>query len=214
LPSICTDVYFDSISRIQFRPDRVPDFKVVNRELAVLTGWQLFVVPGIIDNKPFFELLAQKRFPATTWLRKMSQLKYIEEPDMFHDVFGHAPMLSETFYCDFLEGLSKMACAHIENPEIVEMVTRIYWYTIEFGLIREGGQVKIYGAGLISSPGESKYRVSEEATHVPYDVATILATPYVKEKFQPQYFVIESYRQLFDSLPEVQAAIDACIAQG
>lgn len=207
LPSVATQAYLDGTQRVQFVPDRVPRFSVINDELAKLTGWTVYVVPGLIDNKPFFEHLSRKEFPATTWLRKMEQLKYIEEPDMFHDVFGHVPLLSEPFFSEYLNGLSTIALEFIENETAVELIARIYWYTVEFGLIKEDGALKIYGAGILSSPGETLYCVSTEATHVPYDVSTILATPYIKDKFQAQYFVIDNYKQLFDSLPFIHSEI-------
>ncbi len=208
LPGIATQAYIDGIARVQFKPDRVPRFDVINEELADVTGWQVYVVPGLIDNKPFFEHLSRKEFPATTWLRKLEQLKYIEEPDMFHDVFGHVPLLSEPFFCKYLNGLSKIALKHIENETAVELIARVYWFTVEFGLIKEANETKIYGAGILSSPGESLYSVSEEATHVPFDVQHILDTPYIKDRYQDKYFVIESYKQLFDSLEHIESRID------
>ena len=207
LPRLAAKDYLKGTERVRFKPDRVPRFDVVNEELAKLTGWQVYVVPGLIDNKPFFEHLSRREFPATTWLRTLAQLEYLEEPDMFHDVFGHVPLLSEPFFCEYLNGLSKIALEYIESETAVELIARIYWYTVEFGLIREDGNIKIYGAGILSSPGESKYSVSREATHVPFDVETIMNTPYIKDKFQEKYFVIESYKQLFDSLPAIEAEI-------
>lgn len=207
LPKLAAKAYLKGTRTVRFEPHCVPRFSVINHELDKLTGWSVYVVPGLIENKPFFEHLSKKQFPATTWLRTMEQLKYLEEPDMFHDVFGHVPLLSEPFFSDYLNGLSQIALKYIENETAIELMARIYWYTVEFGLIKEDGAVKIYGAGILSSPGESKYSVSEEATHLPFEVKTIMDTPYIKDKYQAQYFVIESYEQLFDSLPFVEAAI-------
>ncbi len=207
LPAVATSAYLRGIEVVRFQPDRVPSFDVVNEELSKLTGWTVYVVPGLIDNKPFFEHLYRREFPATTWLRKLSQLKYIEEPDMFHDVFGHVPLLSEPFFCEYLNGLSAIALDYIEDSTAIELMARIYWYTVEFGLIKEDAGTKIYGAGILSSPGETPFCLSKEATHLPFDVDTIFATPYIKDKFQAQYFVIESYQQLFDSLPKIRAEI-------
>lgn len=214
LPAIAAQAYLDGCERVKFVPDRVPKFDVINEVLADLTGWEVYVVPGLIDNKPFFEHLARKEFPATTWLRKMEQLKYIEEPDMFHDVFGHVPLLSEPFFTNYLQGLSKMALQHIDNETAIELIARMYWYTVEFGLIKESGAIKIYGAGILSSPGESQFSVSSEATHVPFHVQTIFDSPYIKDKYQAQYFVIDSYQQLFDSLPEIEAKINWYVNEG
>ncbi len=132
---------------------------------------------------------------------------------MFHDVFGHVPLLSEPFFSDYLNGLSAIALDYIENPSAVELMARIYWYTVEFGLIQEDGSIKIYGAGILSSPGESLYCVSADATHVPYHVQTILDTPYIKDKYQAQYFVIDSYEQLFRSLPEIRETIHRVVEE-
>ena len=207
LPKIAAEAYLNGIKVVQFQPDLVPNFEVINRELGKTTGWSVYVVPGLIDNKPFFEHLYRKEFPATTWLRTMEQLKYIEEPDMFHDIFGHVPLLSEPFFCEYLNGLSAIALDYIDNTTAIELMARIYWYTVEFGLIKENNEIKIYGAGILSSPGESLYSVSSEAKHLPFDIETIFATPYIKDKYQAQYFVIDSYQQLFDSLPQIRAII-------
>lgn len=207
LPGLAAESFMEGIKKVKFEQESVPRFTVVNEELSKCTGWSVYVVPGYVENKPFFTHLAHKEFPVTTWLRKLDQFEYIMEPDMFHDVFGHVPLLSERFFCDYLEGISKIGLEFIENPSAVELVSRIYWFTVEFGLIREEGGLRIYGAGILSSPGESRYSVSDAASHVPFDVQTILNTPYIKEKFQDQYFVIDSYQQLFESLPEIHRIV-------
>ncbi|MGH1336210.1 MAG: phenylalanine 4-monooxygenase [Aureispira sp.] len=207
LTSRATATYLQGIETVQFSPTHIPRFEVINKALKALTGWQVYAVPGIIDNKPFFELLAERQFPATTWMRTLAQLKYIEQPDMFHDVFGHVPLLSEPHFAEFLTGLSQIALRYIDSPTAVEMMARIYWYTIEFGLIREKGDLRIYGAGILSSPGESVYSLSEEPIHLAFDLTQILETPYIKNQFQAQYFIINSYEQLYDSLEELERLI-------
>ncbi|MCP4439776.1 MAG: phenylalanine 4-monooxygenase [Aureispira sp.] len=214
LPSRAAKAYLKGIETTQFEREWIPKFTTINKELKALTGWQVYAVPGLIDNKPFFELLSQKQFPATTWLRTLAQLKYIEEPDMFHDVFGHVPLLSEPFFCQFLNGLSALALEHIDNPSAIELMARIYWYTIEFGLIKEDGEVKIYGAGILSSPGESVSCLEPTAIHLDFDVQLVLSTPYIKDTFQGQYFVVESYEQLSNSLKELKTLVEGYIAQG
>ena len=209
-----TKTYLDGIDTVQFKVNRIPDFKVVNESLKKLTGWEVYPVPGIIDNKPFFELLAQKKFPATTWMRSMAQLKYIEEPDMFHDVFGHVPLLSEPYFAGFLNGLSQIALRFIDNPTAVELMARIYWYTVEFGLIKEEENLKIYGAGILSSPGESVFSLSNKPEHFAFDLDKILETPYIKDKFQTQYFVADSYVQLYDHLPLLEQRISDVVESG
>ncbi len=211
LPDKVTSYFLEGIKIVGFQADKVPTFDRVNEGLLASTGWSVFVVPGLIDNKPFFEHLSNKEFPATTWLRKKSQLAYLEEPDMFHDIFGHVPMLSVPAFCNYLSELSDIVLEHIENPNVVEVAARLYWYTVEFGMIQEDGELKIYGAGISSSSGESRYCVSNEATHVPYDVKEIFKTPYIKDSYQKQYFVIDSYEQLYESLPQIKEEIEKIV---
>lgn len=207
LTSRATSTYLQGIETVQFSPTHIPRFEVINKALKALTGWQVYAVPGIIDNKPFFELLAERQFPATTWMRTLAQLKYIEQPDMFHDVFGHVPLLSEPHFAEFLTGLSQIALRYIDSPTAVELMARIYWYTVEFGLIREKEGLRIYGAGILSSPGESVYSLSEEPIHLAFDLIQILETPYIKNQFQAQYFIIDSYEQLYNSLGELESLV-------
>ena len=208
LPRLATQAYMDGIKKCGFEPDFVPKFRNVNKALSAATGWGIYVVPGLIDNKAFFQHLSRKEFPATTWLRSRAQLDYLEEPDMFHDVFGHIPLLSEPFFCDYLQGLSEILLDKIEDPVAVERIARLYWYTVEFGLIREHAELKIYGAGILSSSGESLYSVSQDATHVDFDPMLIMETPYIKEGYQQQYFIIDSYEELFRCLPQVKFFVD------
>lgn len=205
--------FLEGIKAIGFTADKIPNFDDINRVLLEKTGWSLTVVPGLIDNKPFFEFLNNKKFCATTWFRKKSQLDYLEEPDMFHDVFGHVPLLTNQNFVDFLENLSKIALRHIENEDIIEYISRIYWYTVEFGLIQYPEGLKIYGAGILSSVGETKYCLGDIPQRVPYNVYDIICTPYIKDKFQPKYFVIQSYKELYDSIPEIDYQLER-IAQG
>jgi phenylalanine-4-hydroxylase len=162
----------------------------------------------LIDNKLFFELLGQKKFPASTWLRSMEELDYLQEPDMFHDVLGHVPLLATKDFCGFLEKLAHIALQYIDDSVTIEAISRLYWYTVEFGLIEEDNQLKIYGAGILSSSGETLYAISSDIPkRIPYDVETILAIPYIKDKFQEQYFVIPSYKYLFESLSELDSIL-------
>lgn len=209
LPDAASEEYLAGIKRISFTSDHIPDFEQVNKILQQYTGWQLHVVAGLLPNKEFFELMQNKRFCATTWLRRMSQLDYLEEPDMFHDVFGHVPLLTNPDLCNFLQGLSHIALNYIDNELAIELVSRLYWYTVEFGLIKEHGKLKIYGAGILSSKGETKYSLeSNIPQRVPYKVTEIIATPYIKDKYQEKYFVIDSYEQLFDSVSEIERCIE------
>ena len=203
LKPIVSKEYLKALEIIDFNADKIPNFEEVNEKLKPLTGWSLQVVPNISPQKEFFEFLSQKKFTATCWLREMEQLDYLEEPDMFHDVFGHVPLLTNTAYTDFFQGISEIALKYIDNPKAVELLGRIYWFTIEFGLIREEGQLKIYGAGIISSKGETLNCLSDKVEQIPYDVTRIFSTDYRNDIIQERYFVIESFEQLYSSLAEI-----------
>lgn len=208
LPGAAVPEYLEGIRRVGFTADRIPDFEETNKALQSFTGWQLEVVPGLIPDKDFFELLASKRFPASTWLRKLSELDYLEEPDMFHDVFGHVPLLTNADLVSYLQELSKIALNYIGDAYAIELMSRIYWFTVEFGLIRENGELRIYGAGILSSKGETQYSLHDPkpARH-PFDVEHILNTPYRKDEYQKEYFIITGFNQLADCIPELDRAM-------
>lgn len=208
LTGLAEHAYLDGIRAIGFQPNVIPRFTQVNEVLMEYTGWSLEVVKGLIDNKLFFELLQNKRFPASTWFRKKSELDYLEEPDMFHDVFGHVPLLTNNDFVNFLQGLSEIALRHIEDEWVIELISRLYWYTVEFGLINTQEGLRIYGAGILSSSGESVYSLYDKRPkRYPFDVAHIMSFPYIKDHFQEQYFVIDSYRQLYDSVGDIEEGI-------
>jgi len=207
LPKAATKEYLKGLKHTNFCTDQIPDFKVTNSILEWMTGWELVAVEGIVDDQLFFELMSNKKFPATTWLRKMSELDYLEEPDMFHDVFAHVPLLTNRPFTRFLQALSQIGHEYADDPVAIDLLSRVYWFTIEFGLIREEEGLRIYGAGILSSAGESKYALSNEPQHFDYDVAQILDTPYRKDKFQDRYFIIDSYEQLFESIGEIRSLL-------
>jgi phenylalanine-4-hydroxylase len=208
LMPIVSDEYLKALAVVSFHSNKIPDFKEVNTTLDKLTGWNLHVVPNISPQKEFFEFLSRRKFTATCWLRTMSQLDYIEEPDMFHDVFAHVPLLSNESYCNFFKGISDIALEHIDNETAIMLLGRIYWFTIEFGLIREKGQLKIYGAGIISSNGETKHCLSEASEKINFDVRKILETDFRTDILQDKYFVIESFDQLYNALPEIKLELE------
>jgi phenylalanine-4-hydroxylase len=183
--------------------DRVPDFGEVSRRLRRLTGWELVAVPGLIPNAPFFDHLANRRFPVTNWLRTRKELDYIVEPDMFHDFFGHVPALTQPAFADFMQMYGQKAEGLIELGG-GDMIERLYWYTAEFGLLPEAGQVKAFGAGLMSSFSELQFAVeSPDAHHVPFDIETVMRTVYEIDKFQRAYFVLPSFDVLRDAFQNV-----------
>lgn len=208
LPKAATKQFLLGLDQVNFTGEAIPNFEETNKLLRDLTGWEIYAVPGIVEDALFFDLMANKKFPATTWVRKMSELDYLEEPDMFHDVFAHIPLLANQAFVDFLQAISKFGQEWIDDEWAIHLLSRIYWFTIEFGLIREDGEVKIYGAGVLSSSGETAYSLSDEPNHFEYDVDKILDTPYRKDNMQENYFIIDSYEQLFESLPEIKTKIE------
>lgn len=205
-------LYKEALATIGFTADSIPDFDKVNKILLEKTGWQIHVVPAIVPEKEFFELLADKKFPATTWLRKKSQLDYLEEPDMFHDVFGHIPLLTNQKYVDFFQAIAQLALKHLDDTEIIAMLGRIYWFTIEFGLIKENNEIKVYGAGLISSFGETFHSLSRDVNHFSFDVKTVMNKTFINSEMQNDYFVINSLEELYHSIPSVEFIIEESLA--
>lgn len=213
IPFAVTREFLKGLEKVRFNRNQIPNFEVTNDILSRASGWQLVAVEGIVDDRLFFELLAQRKFPATTWLRKMDELDYLEEPDMFHDVFAHVPLLVNRPFVDFLENLAKIALIFIDNSRAIDLLTRIYWYTVEFGLIREEEQLRIYGAGILSSSGETNYSLSDQPDHLNFDVATVLGTVYHKDEFQERYFIIESFEKLYNSVDQIQSELEQMILE-
>lgn len=207
LQSTASAEYLKALEVIGFSAEKIPDFKEIETALQPLTGWSLQTVPNISEQKDFFTFLSQKKFTATCWLRKMEQLDYLEEPDMFHDVFGHVPLLSNKHYTNFFEAISHIALEYIDNPKAIELLGRVYWFTIEFGLIREAGKLKLYGAGIISSYGETENCLSANTEKFDFDVERVLNTSFRTDILQERYFVINSYEQLYASISELRTKL-------
>lgn len=212
LPTQASEEFMKGLDVVEFRGEQIPNFEIVNDILKKINGWEVVAVEGIVDDKIFFKLLSERKFPATTWLRKKEELDYLEEPDMFHDVFGHVPLLTNHAVTTFLQALSQIGYAHADNPEAIELLSRIYWFTIEFGLIRENNNLRIYGAGVLSSVGETRFSLSDAPQHFAYNVDQILDTPYRKDTFQDRYFIIDSYEQLLGSIDEIKTKLEAKLA--
>lgn len=196
--------FMHAIEAIGFNAEEIPNFKEVNKKLAQATSWKLVTVQDLSPAKEFFQHLANKEFTATCWLRKMEELDYLEEPDMFHDVFAHTPLLINSTYTDFFQSFGRLALQYIDYPEIVTKLQRLYWFTIEFGLIRNQGELKIYGAGIISSKEETYHSLSKDSIKHEYDVAKIFAHDFRTDILQDEYYVIDSFEQLTDSFPTIE----------
>ena len=174
----------------------IPRFDEVSKNLKGKTGWEIVAVPGLIPDDAFFTQLANRRFPVTVWLRRPEEFDYIVEPDVFHDFFGHVPLLFDQVYADHLHEYGKGGLKAM-RLDAVKMLARLYWYTIEFGLIKTKSGVRAYGAGLLSSGGELAYCVDDpKPQRLPFDLERIMRTEYQIDRYQERYFVIDSFDQL------------------
>jgi phenylalanine-4-hydroxylase len=192
--------YLDGLAALGIGPDGIPDFERMNARLRQITGWEVVAVPGLIPSRPFFQMLASRKFPAGTFIRSREQLDYLEEPDIFHDVFGHVPLLTNPSYADYMNEYGRIGLEAMEHKG-VKFLARLNWYTIEFGLIRKPEGIQIYGAGIVSSFGEAKYVVADgSANQLAFNLERVLRTGYYIDDFQATYFVIDRYEDLFDLL--------------
>jgi phenylalanine-4-hydroxylase len=176
----------------------IPDFAAVSRRLARATGWEIVPVPGLVPDEVFFEHLAHRRFPVTVWLRKPEEFDYIVEPDVFHDFFGHVPLLFDPCYADHMCEYGKGGLKALRLGGL-KYLARLYWYTIEFGLMNTPDGVRAYGAGLLSSGGELGYAVqSPKPARRPFELMTVMASDYHIDSYQDQYFVIDGFDALLE----------------
>lgn len=192
------DEYFQGLETLGLNGNAIPNFEEMNKNLKAATGWQVVAVPGLIPSRPFFTMLENKLFPAGNFIRKREELDYLEEPDIFHDVFGHVPLLTNPAYAEYMQAYGTAGKAAIENKG-VKYLARLNWYTIEFGLIKNEDGIKIYGAGIVSSFGEAKYALDDPSpNHLQFDLERILRTGYYIDDLQASYFVIDSFESLFE----------------
>jgi phenylalanine-4-hydroxylase len=198
--------FFRGLDVLRLSRPGIPDFEELNERLFARTGWTIVSVPGLVPDDVFFAHLAKRRFPAGNFIRAADSLDYIEQPDVFHDVFGHVPLLAQPAVADFMqamgaEGLAALAAGALHR------LARLYWYSVEFGLAREAGRTRIYGAGLLSSFGESHFALqSPKPRRHPFDLTQVLRTRYRSDAFQEGYFVIESFEALLRVLTDADLA--------
>jgi phenylalanine-4-hydroxylase len=197
--------YLDGFEQIGLREDRLPDLRAVSRRLAPRTGWNSTAVSGFLPANAFFEMLAARKFPTTTWLRARESMDYTPEPDIFHDVFGHVPMHAHPVFADFLEHYGKTCAAAIDRPEALERLGRLFWFTVEFGLIRQNGEVKVYGSGLISSHGECTRVLNGGCEVRDFTVDEVLEQPIDTGAMQPVLYAVESFEQIYEAAKEAEA---------
>ena len=197
LPGLASEAFIKALPSLG-ASDRNPRFEEVNERLIKATGWELVGVPGLIPEVPFCTLLANRKFPVTDWIRTPEEFEYIVEPDIFHDLFGHVPLLFNPVFADYVQRYGQGGLK-AQGLGSCEMLSRLYWYTIEFGLIREAGELRAYGAGILSSSGELAYAVqSPEPQRIPLALERTMRTKYKIDTYQQTYFVIDSFEQLFD----------------
>ena len=190
--------YRDGFEQIGLRQDRLPRLLEVSARLGPRTGWASTPVSGFLPADAFFEMLAARMFPTTTWLRSREAMEYTPEPDIFHDVFGHVPMHAHPVFAEFLQQYGKV-CAGLKTQEALERMGRLFWFTVEFGLIRQDGEVKVYGSGLISSHGECTRVLAGGCEVRDFDLDAVLETPVDTGEMQPVLFAVESFEQIFEA---------------
>ncbi len=198
LPGLACDEFIDAVRHLG-AAERIPRFEDINAKLKPATGWQIVAVPGLIPEEAFFALLAERKFPVTEWLRKPEEFDYVVEPDVFHDLFGHVPLLFNPVFADYMQayGAGGLKASRLDA---CELLARLYWYTVEFGLIQTKQGLRAYGAGILSSAGELRHSVcSPEPRRVAFDLKRLMRSRYKIDSYQATYFVIDAFEQLFDA---------------
>lgn len=196
LPGRAADVFMKGLTALDLNTGGIPDFAVMNPKLQALTGWTVVCVPGLVPDDVFFDHLANRRFPSGQFIRKPDQLDYLQEPDIFHDVFGHVPMLSDPDFADYMEAYGKGG-QRAASLGMLPNLARLYWYTVEFGLMQDTDGLRIYGAGIVSSATESVFSLEDPSPNrLGFDLERVMRTLYRIDDFQQVYFVIDSIEQL------------------
>lgn len=191
--------YLDGLRRLGVAAHGIPDFRRLSDILNQATGWRIVAVPGLVPDDVFFAFLAARRFPSTCFIRRRDQLDYLQEPDVFHDIAGHVPMLMNPVFADYMQaygegGLKALHLGHLTH------LARLYWYTVEFGLIATSEGLRIYGSGILSSAGESVYCLEDpHPNRLCFDLRRVMRTQYHIDRYQETYFVIDDFQQLFDA---------------
>ena len=196
LPGRACDEFLRGLDALDLHRSGIPDFHRINEELQRLTGWSVVAVPGLVPDDVFFDHLANRRFPAGQFIRKADQLDYLKEPDIFHDVFGHVPMLTDPVFADYMQAYGQGGQRALSLGRLANLA-RLYWYTVEFGLIETEAGLRIYGAGIVSSRTESLFALdSASPNRLGFDLERVMRTPYRIDDFQQVYFVIPSIQSL------------------
>jgi len=215
LPGRATDEFLNGLKRLNLVSDQIPNLEKMSDTLEKLTGWRVVAVPSLVPDEVFFDHLASRRFPAGQFIRKPEQLDYLEEPDVFHDVFGHVPMLAHPVFADYMEAYGKGGQRALKEFGALKNLARLYWYTVEFGLIEKPEGLRIYGSGIVSSRAESIYAVENPSPNrIHFDLERVMRTEYRIDDFQESYFVIGSFDELFAETYKDFAALYRVLATG
>ncbi len=198
LPQLACDAFVEGMRALPMDAARIPNFLELSEALRPRTGWEVVAVPGLVPDEVFFRHLANRRFPSGNFIRKPQELDYLEEPDVFHDVFGHIPMLMHPVMADFIQAYGEAGLRAQSIGKLKELA-RVYWYTVEFGLVRQGDGLRIYGAGIASSFAESRFAVqSDSPNRIAFDLERVMRTQYRIDDFQEVYFVLDSLDALLE----------------
>lgn len=203
LPETACEAWLEGLEKLQMPFDRIPLFDELNGRLAPLTGWKLRAVNGFIPAQMFFGSMAKREFPSTLEVRPMEQLEYLQEPDIFHDVFGHVPMHTAPVFADFVHEYGRLA-SELDDPDKFDAMARLWWYTVEFGLVEEEGKIKLYGAGLMSSFGEADNVYAGGPEIRPFNLDEVISTPFRIDIYQPIFWVTEGFDQLREAVEELR----------
>lgn len=195
--------YLDGLELIGLREDSIPNLADVNARLQPRTGWRATPVSGFLPADAFFDMLAARQFPTTTYLRGRESFDYTPLPDIFHDVFGHVPMHAHPVFADFLQHYGRV-CARLSSKDDLERMGRLFWFTVEFGVIRQRGAIKLYGSGLISSPGESDYVVSGGPEIRNFNLDQVMEQQFATSEMQPVLYAVESFEQIYEAAQQAE----------
>jgi phenylalanine-4-hydroxylase len=207
LRQVACRAYLNGAAAIGLSPQQIPELEKMNAKLHALTGWSALPVSGFLDPADFFACLALRRFPTTVTIRPLDRLDYIPEPDIFHDVFGHVPMHADPVFADFLQRFGALA-SRAQDAKLRRQLTRIFWFTVEFGLVEEAGGLRVYGSGLISSQADCANALSTRCDVRRFSLDAVLAQEFVTDQLQHVLFVVSSFTQLFDAVNELEARME------
>jgi phenylalanine-4-hydroxylase len=199
--------YLEGFQIIGLQRDRLPNLAEITKRLGPRTGWSSTPVSGFLPAPAFFEMLANRLFPTTTWLRSRESLEYTPEPDIFHDVFGHVPMHAHKVFGDFLEHYGRV-CASVSDQMVLEKLGRLFWYTVEFGLIRQKGEIKAYGSGVISSAGECRNVINGGCGVHDFSLDEVLNTPVKVDEMQKVLFAVNSFDEIYEAMHEAEQRVE------